>query len=555
MTQLSDFNRLLAGGPLFDHDPRRAGALMSLLQLRWFVRLRWALVAVALAVLALERFVTPDAVRPGALVVPILALAILNLVWMGVQDVLEVRFRQPGAEESRTIRNAQALANAQVGTDLFLLTVILRYTGGVENPMALFYLFHMGIGALLLRPWHAVLQGCWAIALYATLAMGEYGGWIAPHWEFLPQFPRPGLHTRGEYVSAVISVMVCGIFATLYFTLHITSRLNARERQLRTAYDTLRHSEAAIFDLQQRRSRFLRTAAHQLKSPLASIETLVTLLLDRIVPPEALTPTYEKIRQRCREGVHQVGELLTLARVQRADPRRHRRSVADVGLVAAEVCARYRVLAEGRGVELRYAEPPPGAFTAYVDPADLTDCLGNLVDNAIKFTPEHGTVTISVAHLAVPEQALAHAADEAAESWQSLPQNEQDWVCVSVCDTGIGLDPKALAEARDPEQSGSIFDAFRRGNNALAAGIPGTGLGLTIVREVVEQAGGRIILRPRHAGGTCFAVVFPAREHLATDVTIRETRTSLTVLDAVDTPAEPEPAGMELEPEPIGTGR
>ncbi len=312
----------------------RSGALAALLQAHWFIRLRWAFVAAALASLGLERFVTPAAVRPPLLVIPILLLAIVNLVWMGIEDYLVRRLRPRATDDAGIIRRSLLFANTQVGVDLLLLTVILRYTGGVENPMAMFYLFHMSIGALLLRPWHAIGQGIWAMLLYSGLAVGEHLEWIAPHYDFLPQFPSPGLYARGEFVAAMLVVMAAGVFAMLYFTLHITGRLERRERELHGAHDALRHSRDAIFDLQQRRARLLQTAAHQLKGPLATIETLAGLLADRVVPPDAVAGTYEKIRQRCREGVQQVTELLTLARVQRGDPTRHRRSFTDAAQVA-----------------------------------------------------------------------------------------------------------------------------------------------------------------------------------------------------------------------------
>ncbi|TWT45699.1 Sensor histidine kinase YycG [Phycisphaerae bacterium RAS1] len=533
----------------------RTAALVSLLQVRWFIRLRWAFVAVALGVLGLERFVTPSAVRPTALVIPILLLAIVNLIWMGIQDYLLGQFRRLDADDPKKIRNTLLFANAQIGVDLFLLTAILRYTGGVENPMAVFYVFHMSIGALLLRPWHAIGHGLWAMLLYATLALGEYAGGIAPHMDFLPQFPSPGLYVRGEFVAAALIVMASGVMATLYFTLHITGRLVQREHQLRGAHHALKQSEAAIFDLQQRRSRFLQTAAHQLKSPLAAIETLVGLLIDRIVPADAVLGTYEKVRQRCRDGVQQVTELLALARVQRADPTRHRRSTTNVVRTVGEICRRYLPLAESRGVILHCDLPESDDLTALVDPSDLLDCVSNLVDNAIKYTGSPGEVTVDV-HPA--SEAAAASADAGTARLAFFDRHAPPWppdhVAISVADTGAGLDAATLDGIARPDVGGSIFDAFRRGNNALAAAIPGTGLGLAIVREIVEQSGGHIFLRSRRGDGTCFIVSFPTREPSPDEPTIRDTRASITVLEWADgaNAGTTEPSGLVASPVGVG---
>ncbi|MBI4717997.1 MAG: HAMP domain-containing histidine kinase [Planctomycetes bacterium] len=530
-----DRKAMLADVPLFSHARHRTGALMSLIQVHWFIRLRWAFVGAAFAVLALERFITPDVERPRRLLFAILLLAAVNTLWMVLQRFLILEFHRPEIDEARAIRSALVFANAQVAVDLFLLTAILRYTGGVENPMAVFYLFHMGIGALLLKSWHALLQGAWAMLLYGLLVAGECAGWVTPHWAFLPQFPSPNLFARGEHVGATLAVMTCGVFATLYFMLHITRRLDERERQLREAYDALHRSEAAIHDLQLRRSRFMQTAAHQLKGPLASIETFVGLLADGVVPEGVVRKTYERMRQRCRDGAQQVSELLTLARVQEADPRRHRQARVDVAEVAREVCRRYAPLAESKHLRLtcHAAEAEPDALVALVEPGDLNDCISNLVENAIKYT-QQGSVTVFVCRGTerMFGDAGAGTAPPAGERRAVQPPDvgASDTVCVTVSDTGMGMEDEALAGAEDVAGKGSVFDAFRRGNNALAAGIPGTGLGLAIVREVVEQAGGRVWVRSRLGEGSSFTVAIPAHGPPRRGPAARDTRASVVVL-------------------------
>jgi len=76
------------------------------------------------------------------------------------------------------------------------------------------------------------------------------------------------------------------------------------------------------------------------------------------------------------------------------------------------------------------------------------------------------------------------------------------------------------------------FDAFRRGANVIAAGIPGTGLGLSIVREVVEQAGGRIIVSSCLGKGSSFTVSFPSPGAVAGQPQVRNTRVSEVVIES-----------------------
>lgn len=498
-----------------------AAAMLSIQRLRWFIRLRWAFLAAALVVLVLERFVIPEARRPVGLAVCLAILAGINGVWYLIARRFEERVRQRALPSGLTDR-LERFANVQVAFDLFLLTMILRYTGGIENPLAVFYLFHMVIVSLLLRWQHAVLQGAWAVALYGLLAWGEWHGWITPRYPFLPNDTTTAA-LRGEFVLATLVAIASGIAGTLYFTMHIAREIQRQENALQRANDALRQSQVAIQDLQRRRSRFMQTAAHQLKSPLTVIQTMTELMRSNAIPPDAVSRMNERIIARCQEGVAHVGELLTLARVQEADPGRHRTSVADVRAVVDELYHKFHPLAASKQIELTTWTPEGGPLEAAVDQRDLQDCLGNLVENAIKYTPGPGKVRLHVT--------VKYGDDGRLGS-----------IAIHVSDTGLGIDPNLL-RSRDGTPGGEeMFEAFRRGANVINAGISGSGLGLSIVREVVEQAGGRIFVASRPGAGSSFTVEFPAHTPgLAAEPPVRTTRTAAVVVEQPPASGKPGP--------------
>lgn len=517
-------------------------------RMMWFIRLRWLFLAGAVAALLVEQVLRPVA-RPPELLIVLAALALVNLFWAALaRHALESGKADSGAAASAADAasaasdgRALALANAQVAVDLLLLTAILRYTGGVESPLAIFYLFHMPIASLLLRGWQALLQGAWAALLFAGLAVGELSGALSPHYPFLPSAAisdAPERFADPALVLAAVVTLACGVFGTLYFTLNIATRLQERERQLRRANRALRESEQAIRDLERRRSRFMQTAAHQLKSPLAVIQTLAGLVRDGIVPADQTVDICATIARRCREGIDQVGELLTLARVHEADPRRHVHAAADVALIASDLCSRFAPLAEQKRIRLCCRVDGAPIPPASVDPTDLADCLSNLIDNAIKYTPAGGHVQVSVSTVEL----------------EADPHNGGGpFVRVSVRDTGMGIEPDALKAVDGEPGHEAIFDAFRRGSNALAAGVPGTGLGLSIVREVVEQSRGRIRVRSRPGEGSEFSVYFPTRGMPASDEPrVRSTRASQVVIEAATAepgrgPGEVQSAGFRAQ--------
>ena len=506
-------------------DRLRAGALVSRLQLRWLIYLRWIMVVVALGVLAIEHTVNPAEVRPRGLLLTILATAVTNVIWWAAAHFLLGEYRDSASSPARGLRRALRLANAQVGADLFLLTLMLHFTGGVENPMAAFYLFHMAIGSLVLERWHAMLQGVWAVALYALMGVATLRGSV-PHYVFVPGVAPPQLWAQAPFVFVAIGVLACAVFGMLYFTLHIAHELDVREQALRVSNAALERSQAAIKELQGRRARFMQTAAHQLKSPLATIETLAGLIRDRVVPEDAIQPTCEKIAVRCEEGIRQVGELLALARVEEADPARHALEGTDVVQTITDLYRRYLPYAQRQRVNLHFRVPQGAGLLARVNPRDLADCLDNLLSNAVKYTPAGGCVTIGVAGGASAAEAIdavpdaevangpvkspgaaeADGLDARAAGLEPAPH----YLAVYVRDTGIGIEPEALPAAGHPDFQGTIFEDFRRGKTALMAGVPGTGLGLAVVREVVGQAGGEIHVQSAPGQGSTFVVAFPA---------------------------------------------
>ncbi|UCE59717.1 MAG: HAMP domain-containing histidine kinase [Phycisphaerales bacterium] len=475
---------------LFPYGTLRISVLWAMVRHHWFIRVRWLITLATILFLAVEAVQDPGFNRPWQLLLCIVALALVNIVWTAIGSAVLRNEPDENAISPSAIRNVTLFANAQMTVDLLLLTVILRYSGGIENPMSVFYLFHLMISVLLLTPFNAAVQGCWALVLYSALGVGECVGLIQPHYPFLASTQDSLLHTDWTYVLCGIGVLAAGVVGTLYFTYHISYRLDAQERELQEANTNLMRSQTAIKDLQARRSRFMLTAAHQLKGPLAGIETLAGLVRDGVVSADGLQNVVDRIIARCRQAIAQVTELLTLARVQEAPPSKHQHASTSIDECVAKVAEQFMAQAQAKDIELRVESTISGGDCAAIEQRDLEDCVANLIDNAIKYTPQGGLVTVRT------------SANELTLS-------------VSVQDNGMGI-------AKGAEDD--LFDPFRRGDLALAAGIPGSGLGLAIVREIVEQAHGHIDVHSVVGKGSEFTLRFPKCD--APRPTVRGTRTT-----------------------------
>lgn len=459
--------------------------LLSARSVLWYIRLRWVFIATPLAGLGVERLVRPDADRPVEIFMVLGALALLNVIWWLAE-------RAPRVRSSPAM--ALRLTHAQIAADLVILTALVRFTGGYESPLTIFYVFHVVFAALLLPPRGVIVQAVWTIVLFAGLTAGEIFGIVTPYHAPIP-IASAVHHPQGAaYAVAMVAAVAAGVLGTHYLTGSIAARLRRREAQLETVNAHLRASQEVIRELQERRSRFMQTAAHRLKSPLATVQTLAGLIRDGVVAESEYSETYGCIARCCNEGILHVTELLTLARVQDADPARHDEAGADVGQLVSSQCAALQPVAAKRGIHFEWRVPGGDSLAARVDPRDLGECIENVLDNGLKYTPSGGTVHVAVER--VP-------ADSSGESW----------IAIRVDDSGIGFDADLL---RQFNRDGTpTFDAYRRGNNALAAGITGSGLGLAIVGAVVEQAGGRIEVRSEPGRGTSFTLKFRAAETAA----------------------------------------
>ncbi|MFN3285185.1 MAG: ATP-binding protein [bacterium] len=216
---------------------------------------------------------------------------------------------------------------------------------------------------------------------------------------------------------------------------------------------------------------FAARAAHELRSPLASLRLRLEVLRDRIASdPAALESVDDTLRvlDRLRRL---TDHLLALAAVQEGGASQRR--PVDLAPVLYELVEEVAPLAADAGLRLE-VDVPPHLPEVLADPEQMVLVVRNLVDNAIKYTPAGGRVTVR-----------ASAQDTSVE--------------LMVTDTGVGIAPEHLPK---------VFDRFYRVPGA-GRGSEGSGLGLALVREVVEAHGGRVDVRSTPGVGTEFRVRLP----------------------------------------------
>ncbi len=222
-------------------------------------------------------------------------------------------------------------------------------------------------------------------------------------------------------------------------------------------------------ELEDLRSRLLRDLAHQLKTPLSVIEMASDVLKkDMEDYDEAETESLDMISRNTVEMRDLVSKILKLSSLESGRIKVNREKF-DLVEAVKEVTVDMRLLADEKKLKLKVKTPTH--LTAYSDPKKIEDAVGNLVENAIKYT-DNGTVTVTV-------------------------EKDNGDAVVTVKDTGIGLTRQDLKQ---------VFTRFYKAD----ASVPGTGLGLNIVAEDMRLLGGSVEAESRGPGeGSVFKIRFP----------------------------------------------
>jgi signal transduction histidine kinase len=222
------------------------------------------------------------------------------------------------------------------------------------------------------------------------------------------------------------------------------------------------------------KSDFVANVSHELKTPLALIRLFAeTLELGRVASPVRAQEYYRVINKESQRLTQLINNILDFSRIE-AGRKEYRFAPADVGRIVHDVIESYRFPIEQQGFTLE-VDVPEGLPAAEVDKEALSQAVINLVNNAIKYSPDEK-------HLKVSARA------------------EAGTLVLSVADRGIGI---AKADQK------RIFEKFYRAENSLVHETKGSGLGLSLVQHIVEAHGGTTRVESAPGKGSTFTLVLP----------------------------------------------
>jgi signal transduction histidine kinase len=422
----------------------------------WLIRLRW----LAATAVALGTFLCVHILDISVRELPLYSIAALLFLYNAAVLGLLNHFAKANSEQSR--RKMKSMIDLQISADLIILTVLLHFSGGPENPFVLFFIFHMIIASILLSVWESYLQATWAVLLLGTLLLLESGGLIQHHClEGLVSHCR---YDEKGYLAAAFVTFVITIYLVVYLASYIAVRLRRAEEAQRRANQLLR-------DKDRIKNEYVAHLTHDIKGHLAAIQSCLGVAATDSLTGEA-AEFVDRAYRRTRKLTAFVRMLLRLTRLKLDGSMEM--EVFSVSDAVGEAIEAVRPGAQEKSVQLECPVTPAEAFVSGSE-ISFKEAITNLLFNAIRYTPAGGRVSVK--------------AEVRAES-----------VVMEVADTGIGI---------PPEEQGRIFEEFYRASNAKRMEPDGDGLGLSLVKRVVELHGGTIGFASELGSGTTFRIVLP----------------------------------------------
>lgn len=366
----------------------------------------------------------------------------------------------------RARRSVLETGGLNVMTDLAVITGAIYLTGGPVSPLVPMYVVELAVIALLTNRGVTLMVGTLAVLAYGAMSLGVLTGALTRH---ATPFELAGGLTPG-YVATDLCLFVILIGGPTIYISRIVRRLEDNERALEAR-------ARELVELGKHKAQFLAALTHELRTPIYGIEGLVDVLEDGVYGPvtDRQREAFAGVHQSARSLLELVDALLALARddVRRLEPKL---APVDLREAVLGVVASARFLIGRKELELT-TSLEAGLPELHTDRRMLVHVLVNLLANAIKFTPERGSIDVTVAR-------------------------DGERVVISVRDTGIGI----------PEsQRAKIFHEFYQVDGSAQREHGGVGLGLALVKRLTERLGGTIEVESVEEQGSTFRLGLPIR--------------------------------------------
>ena len=308
-------------------------------------------------------------------------------------------------------------------------------------------------------------------------ARGASGQW-SENILTIPLYVQAPFYMQWWFILTLIVTVAAGILAVIRWRVQKLEKDRTRlENEVQKRTHKIEEQAQALKVLDKAKTRFFANITHEFRTPLTLVTGPIEQMIVKPPPPAALKGKLSEILKNTRNLLGLINQLLDLSKLE-GGRMKVEVSHGDIVGYTEELVYRFQPLADKKNLHLDF-KARAGEWKTHFDGDKWTKILYNLLSNAIKFTPEGGRIRVDL---------------------KQVQQTDQDCIQLVVKDTGIGLDADKLSH---------IFDRFYQADASSTRMQGGTGIGLSLVKELTELQNGTITVQSIPGEGAAFTVLLP----------------------------------------------
>ncbi len=422
-------------------------------RISWSIHLRWLAVSGYFLATVIAKNVLDLEIPYDVIWILLASLAIINLIYYAVLKLVR----------EFTFTGELVFLQIHILVDLIYLTVILHFSGGIENPVFFFNVFHVVISSIIFPGLIPLFVATFVVVLLSLVTFLEFNG-IIPHYCIF----QTGIYDNKMLIYLTLIVFTISVYVTTYICTTFMHIFRDIKRQIDA-------QNRKLTDMDKQKTQFFLFSSHELKSPIIAIKTSIDGFIQNFseqVDVRGLN-LLQRASLRSQQMLNIIKEMIDLSRnrIDLVTAEMENIAVLDV---LRSVIEQERIHAESNHQRM-IVNIPDDAICVRGEEEDFRKVFSNLLINAIRYTSEKGKIEVNAHH-----------------DGQNL------WI--SIKDNGIGIPEKDIE---------NVFNEFYRSENAKRLITFGTGLGLSLVRQIIRNYQGEITVQSEVDKGTTFTVRLP----------------------------------------------
>jgi len=432
----------------------------------WFIKLRYGAALMLIVFLLVAEFILRASFSPvqiRALIVITLSILIYNIIFQSMRH-------SPKCVPGKF--NQLHFSFLQILLDLTALGLLVYYTGGIESPLYMLFVFHMIIGSLILPGRVIYIIAVVIVVGFCSLVYLEFLK-VIPHYAVSGLIFEP-IYSNAHYALAFATVFAFVMLMSVILANRIAHQLYKIEQDLVESFDKLAEAEVE-------KQKYIMGIVHEIKSPLVALHSYLEIILQKIIGPLDSKVEAKLLRAKIRsdEAIQLTNNVLKVSKLKLLDE--VTLQTMDFREILYAVYKKMKVNIQAKNIDYKFSDSRHNKTPVLGDKLLIEIALSNLIGNAIKYNDDKGIIEVKLSDV-------------------------QDGINLEVVDNGIGI---------PQEEMPKIFKDFFRASNIKDKTYEGSGLGLSIVKQIVERHGGSIkVESPSRLGseknpGASFTITLP----------------------------------------------